>query len=255
MARKCAGPGLIAVVAFVVGCGSNTWIVKRPVADQCSSAGVKQCDELVNGLVQYIDSDKAGAEVKLRAVAKANSPEKLRTLTAAIKPATKVLGSERQAAVDGVIDILEGREPVASEAKAAHGSELGAAVGLTAGLVKVRTGMASPAGDPRAIPCDAGPLAVEQDRCRKVRAIVGPITVTNIYASGACPDEVFAFAGRAENPHWFLGALPNAPLNVSGAFAVEEGEELFVGVRSLTKDPPTADARCSIVWSGVVRSG
>ncbi|MBX3219136.1 MAG: hypothetical protein KF795_01375 [Labilithrix sp.] len=254
IARACA-IGLVALA----GCGGGAWIVKKPVAEQCSSAGLQKCEDLTDGLVQYVEGDKAGAEPKLRAAAKANSPEKIRAFTDALKPITSVLGSEQQASIDGIIAILagDGAEPAAQPEPKALARAPESAVETAAAATEahrpdlVRTGMAKPATDPRATACETGPLGGDESRCRRVRAIVGPFTVTNLYASGGCPDEVFAFAGRAENPHWFIGALPNAPINVNGSFAVEDGEALFVGVRATGKDPPKADSKCTIVWSGV----
>jgi hypothetical protein len=255
--------GTAAVV--LAGCGATGYIVKRPVAEQCSSAGLQKCDALADAVVLYVDGDKGAAEPKLREVAKANSPEKVRVFSAALKPIVESMGGDVQASVGGVLAVLEGAsnpmtpEPEAKpEAKAARPPDPGAQTSVeerVGSMVRsraelVRTGLARPAIDPKTTACDAGPLAADPTRCKKVRAVVGPVTLTNLYAGGGCPDELFVLAGHADNPHWFISAQPNAPLNIVGQFALDDGEELFVGVRSV-KDAPKSDARCAVVWSGV----
>lgn len=73
--------------------------------------------------------------------------------------------------------------------------------------------------------------------------------MTNADASGGCPDELFLPAGRLEKPHWLLLNVAGAPMNVSGQFILEDGEELFAGVRA-TGSSPKDDVKCAITWSG-----
>ena len=75
------------------------------------------------------------------------------------------------------------------------------------------------------------------------------MVVTNAYASGGCPDELFLMAGKPEKPHWILLNRATAAMNVSGQFTLEDGEELFAGVRA-TAGTPKDDVKCGITWSG-----
>lgn len=265
----------VALASLTSGCGAATWLVKKPVTEQCQSAGLQRCDDLAEGVVLYADGKRPEAELKIRTAAQANEPEKVRVFAKALRTLATSLPSEQQAAIVATLDLLEAppadevarsgaprAEPKAAMAAAAAGPGKASATeetskrtiyGLLEGEIErtrvhVRTGMATPATDARALACETGPLATDPARCRKVLAISGPAIVTNLYAAGGCPDELFALAGPAAKPHWFIGALPAAQLNVSGKLALDEGEELFVGVRAV-KDAPKTDPRCTIVWS------
>jgi hypothetical protein len=114
-------------------------------------------------------------------------------------------------------------------------------------LEALRAGTERPALDPRATAC--GGVFSTDAKCGRVRVFVGPLVVTNAYASGGCTDELFLLAGRLEKPHWILLNPAGAPMNVSGQFILEDGEELFAGYRS-TNATPKDDVRCGITWSG-----
>lgn len=265
--RICTALGIIIGCA---SCGATGMLVKPPVTNACSSTKLQKCDELADAVLAYVEGDKASAESMLRTVASANSPEDIRAFARTLRPLVASLGGETGASIGAVLAILEGSaDPMTpdpgphphptSEPKAAVPSV--AALGEPGGSRStagsrtdlVRTGMARPSVDPRAVACDLGPFAVEQP-CKKVRAVIGPLTVTNLYASGGCPDELFAYAGRADDPHWFVSNLPNATLNVTGQFALDDGEELFIGARAKDISPAT-DMRCAVVWSGLRPDG
>jgi hypothetical protein len=112
---------------------------------------------------------------------------------------------------------------------------------------ELRAGTERPAADPRATLC--GGVFAGDPKCQRVRIFVGPLVVTNAYTSGGCPDELFLVAGRLEKPHWILLGQAGAPMNVSGQFILEDGEELIAGVRASTT-PPKDDVKCAITWSG-----
>jgi len=94
-----------------------------------------------------------------------------------------------------------------------------------------------------------GGMFASDPKCARVRVFVGPLVVTNAYTSGGCPDELFLLSGRFEKPHWLLLNQVGAVMNVTGQFIVEDGEELFAGVRT-TGAAPKDDVKCTITWSG-----
>lgn len=244
------------------GCGAATLVVKEPVSNQCSSAGLKGCPELTDAVLKYVDGDKTGSEEKLRAVAKLNSPEQVKRFAEAIRPVGESIGGDAGKSLEAIATILldagsstgGDKTNVAGAASAGGGtspSKAGASRPQpNLDIESLRTGMARPASDPKASACDAtAPAQGDSKQCKTVRVFLGPLVVTNVFASGGCPDELFVMAGRSERPHWVLRALPSAPLNVAGQFVVEEGEELFVFARSAGTSLED-DARCSVVWSG-----
>lgn len=243
-AAKVIGSGMAFLAA---ACGATSFVVKRPVADQCASTGLKKCEALADAVVLYIDGEKKEAESKLREVSSANSPEQIRVFTKSIKPIMTPLGGDIRSSMDAVLAILEGPNATpgpsaAPEAKAAQRPAGPPHVGGTNEVV--RTGTARPATASRSMACSSDVA------CRQTRVFLGPFTVTNLYAGGGCPDELFVLAGQADNPHWTLAVPPNATLSMSGKFALDEGEGLFVGVRS-SKGAPQSDPHCAILWSGV----
>jgi hypothetical protein len=112
---------------------------------------------------------------------------------------------------------------------------------------ELRAGTVRPATDARAGSC--GGLFGADPKCGRVQVFVGPLVVTNAYASGGCPDELFLTAGRPDKPHWMLFNPAGASMNVSGQFIVDAGEELFAGVRASAATPKD-DVRCTVTWSG-----
>lgn len=256
---------VISVALAASGCGAAQLAMKGPIADQCSSAGLKGCPELTDGVMEYMGGDRALAEKKLRAAAAKNSPDQLRVFASALGPIGSGIGGDIGTAIKGVAAILlEGETADAPAVKASGTAGTTASHRPTASIgaaqpggqaqpppnvvvEELRAGSERPASDPRAATC--GGVFGSDSRCGRVRVFVGPLVVTNAYTSGGCPDELFLSAGRLEKPHWILLNLPGAAMNVAGQFILEDGEELFVGVRA-TAAAPKDDVKCAITWSG-----
>jgi hypothetical protein len=271
-------PGWVAFLlgaCVLVGCGSANALVKAPITQHCQELKLRECPNLSDALLEYVDGNAADAEVKVRIVAKANSPADIRRFSDAVQPVLSSLGTEREASAKKFLAMLtdsgSGSEPTPAASQSASSppgsygsldepvqtSKGGAAtVGSPAGLSQppqreptVLTGMVRPASDAIATPCDLGPMASDAGKCKKARALIGPLVVTNIYASGGCPDELFVWAGPAAKPHWIIANLQNATLNVTGALKVDENEELVIGARA-SGSVPKSDPKCAVVWSG-----
>lgn len=260
---------LIAASLPHLGCGAAQLAMKGPIANQCASSGLKGCPDLTDGVMEYVGGDKAVAETKLRAAAAANAPEKLRAFASALEPIGSSIGGDAGAALKAVAGLLlDGgastpEAPVAkasSEANNSSGpaSRSGGSASVAAAVApalpppnaiveELRAGTERPATDARLATC--GGIFMSDPKCGRVRVFVGPLVVTNAYASGGCPDELFLTAGRLEKPHWLLLNVAGASMNVSGQFILEDGEELFAGVRA-TGATPKDDVKCAITWSG-----
>jgi hypothetical protein len=256
--------GVALAAALVAGCGSASLLLKRPIADQCASRGLKSCPELTEAVLDYVDGDKAAAEPKLRAAVAENEPEQLRAFAAAIEPLADTAGGDTGATLKAVIAIMKGEAPgggapaekAASAATGKAAAAGGAAASGTVALAppsdsaeNLRSGVSAAGADPRAMPCGEGPIAGDVALCKKVRLAVGPLVVTNVYASGGCPDELFVMAGTSDRPQWVLLAPSSGLMNVSGRFVVDDGIELVAGTRS-GEGGPRADVRCMITWAG-----
>lgn len=262
--------GLVTIAFAVAGCGAAQLAMKGPITNQCSSSGLKGCPDLTDGVMEYIGGDKAVAEQKLRAAAAANSPEKLRMFARALDPIGSSIGGDAGAALKSVAAILDptlddaptakasGEPTTAAGKRSPGGTDRDGGRTAVAALAtrpasptvvveELRAGTERLATDPRAATC--GGIFGSDPKCARVRVFVGPLVVTNAYTSGGCPDELFLIAGRLEKPHWILLDPAGAAMNVSGQFILEDGEELFAGVRA-SAGTPKDDVKCSITWSG-----
>ena len=258
----------VIILSFAIsGCGAAQLAMKGPISNQCASSGLKGCPD--DRVMEFVGGDKAVAEKKLRAAAAANSPEKLRIFASALEPIGSTMGGDAGAALKSIAAILRNEQspdaPVAKTSPAAnpygqltdapasnrsaHASASPLAPSLPPNIVveELRANTERLATDPRLAPC--GGILGGDSKCGRVRAFVGPLVVTNAYTSGGCPDELFLLAGRLERPHWVLLNPAGAAMNVSGQFILEDGEELFAGVRA-SGTAPKDDVKCAITWSG-----
>jgi hypothetical protein len=87
-----------------------------------------------------------------------------------------------------------------------------------------------------------------------VRAVKGPIVVTDLHSSTACPAELFAISvvpGDLSTPRWAVYGPPGNAINVSGgALLVRENEQFVIGVMSGSDQKMKRDIRCAVTWSG-----
>ena len=254
-------PALIALSFALSACGAAQLAMRSPISNQCSSAGLKACPELTDGVMEYVGGNRALAETKLRAAAAANSPEQLRLFAMALEPIGSSIGGEAGDAIKGVVSILLAAKTTETPGARASGESSASAVRRPGSTVaggtprpppnvvveELRAGTEHPATDPHAGTC--GGIFLADPKCRRVRVFIGPLVVTNAYTSGGCPDELFLVAGRVEKPHWLLLGPAGAAMNVSGQFILEDGEELFAGVRA-SAAAPKDDVKCVITWSG-----
>ena len=94
----------------------------------------------------------------------------------------------------------------------------------------------------------------ESSRGYCVRVARGPMVVTDLFSSSACPAELFAIAvipGDLSAPRWAVYGQPSSAINVSsGALVVREGEQFVIGVMAPSDQKIKRDIRCAVTWSG-----
>jgi len=94
----------------------------------------------------------------------------------------------------------------------------------------------------------------ESSRGYCVRAARGPLVVTDLHSSSACPAELFALAvvpGDLSTPRWAVYGPPSSAINLSsGVLVVREGEQFVIGVMSPSDRKMKRDVRCAVTWSG-----
>lgn len=103
----------------LTACGGASLILKSPLEDQCSKAGVQGCPEIVHGAIVYIEGDKPAGKDELTRGAAQNAPEKVKTFADGIRslPLNKIPGGQKYTAlVIEVADILAGAQPAPAAA-------------------------------------------------------------------------------------------------------------------------------------------
>jgi hypothetical protein len=94
----------------------------------------------------------------------------------------------------------------------------------------------------------------ESSRGYCVRVARGPLVVTDLHSSSACPAELFALAvvpGDLSAPRWAVYGPPSSAIHLSsGALVVREGEQFVIGVMSPSERKIKRDIRCAVTWSG-----
>jgi len=96
--------------------------------------------------------------------------------------------------------------------------------------------------------------SAESSRGYCVRVARGPLIVTDLHSSSACPAELFAISvvpGDLSTPRWAVYGQPSSSMNVSGGtLVVRENEQFVIGVMSSSEQKMKRDIRCAVTWSG-----
>ena len=251
---------LVASLAFaaassLAGCGPLEGDIKAPVAKQCASSGLKGCPELTEGMAAYVEGERESGDKHLRAAAAENTPQQLHQFAVALRPLVASTPDHTSDAMRAAVESLTRPAPRAEHHAAEAKTEAPPPVTSLATHTKhlepheeeLRAGTEMPATSEHATAC--GGIFGKDPKCVLTKVLVGPLVVTNAYTSGGCPDELFLAAGHLDKPHWVLLRVSRAPMNVTGQFVLEDGEELYAGVRSSDKAPKD-DPKCAITWSG-----
>jgi hypothetical protein len=240
------------VMAVLFGCGgAASLILKSPIAEKCRDAGLRGCDDLADGVIEYATGDRGEAKAKLKKGAAANAPDQLQEFAAKLRMLKSIPGAaEYMGPILEVADLLAGKPAANGLVASAEGSPTHEGVALreggtapreqvrhegsaaqTAVAIELRAGSVVPAAEPDRRKCglllDAN-LDEEAGVATCVTVATGPLVVTDIQTSGGCPDTLVVGAGTSVGPTWFLLALPGALFGVHGAsYPVRPGQGLF----------------------------
>ncbi len=270
--HKLTAWGLRLALALCAGCSGASLLLKSPVQKACEEAGLQGCPDVADGVLLYIDGNKEEGKKKLVSGAADNSPEDVQKFAAALRQLENIPGvSAYTAKVVEVAKILDkqsgggsgddsGDEEKPKKRGKSKGDDSGddsapaekpekskpappappgrAVITADTDPSRFKSGMVKPSGDSKKS-CNA-PNATGSASC--VKAVKGPLVVTDIHASQSCMPDLFVYAGAIDGePTWLLGG---AALAVHGArLLVGEGEGLIIGVRQ-------ASDGCSVLWSG-----
>ena len=263
---------------WLVGCAELpvSMVIKPPLQSQCQRLPIQGCGELVDGVLLYVQGNKPGATHKLLQVKQQNTPADLQRFGRSLRETAKMPGASAVAGpLNQVADLLDshggsdavgpvdtpapGALPVRTIADLPTGGALPvvnsprdgddlAARALSASadanrIVSESYGLVAKEGR---VPCKVAGLDAT---CFKGRE--GPLLVTDVIGTSACPDRLFMGAAESDTPdlgfHWLFEARATA---ITGArFAVRGGEWLYFAIVP-GKKGLSESAECQIAWSG-----
>jgi hypothetical protein len=274
---------MLAGCAMVAGCAAGSMMVKGPVQQQCAGYGLQGCPELVDGVVLYLDGEKAAARLKLKRALAKNSPEQIRPFAKVLKDTVPgEAGAELAEILSGEIDVEAVIPPAPSSTLATAPTAVDPApasrVLASVGAPQAKTTDEDDARDPSrsavhgaepvllaiAASVDPSRLLTEsitplRDAARYecellgkpsvcVRRQAGPVVVTDVVAPTGCTAELYVAA--ADTGGAIRWAFPVTAAGTHGAhFFVRGDEQLTVAVRGGAL-AQAGDVRCAAIWSG-----
>lgn len=274
---------MLAACALLSGCAAGSMMVKGPVQQQCAGYGLQGCPELVDGVVLYLDGEKAAARLKLKQALAQNSPAQIRPFAKVLKDTVPgQAGAELAEILSGEIAVVLATTPSASGIPAAAPAAVDGspASPVLASVATPHAGKteADDTAEPRrsavhgvepvllalAASVDPSRLMTEsitplRDAARYecevlgkpsvcARRQAGPVVVTDVVAAAGCTAELYV--GAAEPGGTLRWAFPITAAGTHGAhFFVRGDEQLTVAVRGGTLTQ-AGDVRCAAVWSG-----
>ena len=257
-AHALAAFSLIAA-ALVAGCGGSSLALKAPLADKCADAGLKRCDELTEGVLAYVEGDRAGGTARIQRVALDNDAARLKKLAGLLRAAGSAPGlGAFKAQLDDVAALLDAGggeaagapapDPSAkAEAKADAKAE---ARGGATDDARTKTVTAILAGHPRAYACaPLGKTTQTYAGSTCLRLGIGPLVISDLVTSASCPGDILVMAGPSDAPAWVVGIVPpRERFAMHGArLVVAPEDELVVAVHATAALP--RDASCGVTVS------
>jgi len=268
----------------VAGCGGASLVLKQPVSKACGKAGLRGCEPLSEGVILYVEGDKAQATKRLERAAADNSPEQLRAFADALLALEKIPGASQYTGplvevakiltagsadaarsgtgagpgAEGITgdsgNTLDNEYPTTSSPDVAPAARAATVYALTADSDPSRLagGTLRPASNRTSQPCES--RAPDGWRCFELAR--GPFVVTDLRSTGTC--KVFAGAGgpfdKLENLRWVL----HAPFDIHGSrLTADTGEKLFIAVEGAAvpdeKNPYKVldkGPECTVLWAG-----
>jgi len=277
---------LLITLILVSGCAGTRVAIEKPIAERCETTGLKSCRDVTEGIVLYVEGDQRRARQKLHLALDVNGPDEWLEFAGTLRTVPQIPGAGDIAArMQQVIELLVAQ---AQRAEAASPPDWVASAALAAQSSKEKRSGDSDADPPspkskapisaagwRPSPSDVDgktvvPASEEGNRACALTGIMssgaesskgfcvrvsrGPLVVTDLHSSSACPAELFALAGPPGDlsaPRWAVHAQPASNINVSGgSLVVRENEHFIIGVTSTSEQKIKRDVRCSITWSG-----
>jgi hypothetical protein len=112
--------GVMVVALLSTGCGGAGLLLKSPAESQCVEAGLKGCPQMAEGLVAFVEGDKARGQQLLGEGAAENAPDDLRKFADIVVLLGNIPGAKQYAGP--VFEVAEVLRSKAAEAPSAGGA-------------------------------------------------------------------------------------------------------------------------------------
>src|SRR5260221_3143290 len=228
-------------------------MLAEPINQKCAQSGVKNCDDITEGLLLYVESKKEEGTQHLRVAAASNSPDALRSFARAINALGDIPGTGQY--MGPLLDAARFLDAPATGSGAVTATFTASGAPAPPPSVtpipfedsRLMAGIATPLQNSTALRCVVGGL-----NATCVRSASGPIVVTGVFEVGQCKDRAFALAsnpgGDLGNPRWAISVGPNGPTLVGLKLPVRPGEALFLALQSPASTQ--TNPQCAVTWSG-----
>lgn len=233
----------LAALATVVGCGGgvSASALRGPLEQRCAAAGLAGCPALAQGVVQYVEKNRSAASRSLQLAADVNDPEKLRAFVTAEKVTAASDPSETSLEVTSALGVLQNL----SGSPASITTTSAAPVKDEATKTAVRSGTVLAAA--------TGGQACKMKRgsgtCMQRRAVLGPITITDIESPGGCADELRVFVGEAYDPEWVVSSTSRLATH-GASYVVGDSQTLWVAAVAKPGGTLSTSDACAVTWRG-----
>jgi hypothetical protein len=234
-------------------------VVKPPVVSKCQSAGLRGCDDLADGVIDYLEGEKETAKGKVVSAASKNDPKKMREFAVALKALADLPGlGDKGDSIRELADLLSpgANEPLKQKEPNEKSSETQtrpAAAPKAQGPERAFTADSDPA---RLLFGTVRPTTGAHERCDGESTLEafckaaqrGPFIVTDVVATGPCGGEASVGAKSADTGaiEWFVDTA--SPLHGS-RLLVTANDVLVVGAVP-AKGHVHVEDRCSVAWFG-----
>lgn len=250
---SCAGLDIRKATAI-----GGSLVLRSPLEHECTSRGVKACEEFVDGFLLAVEGDMPKAKEKIKRACAGNAPDQLVPFADAIVALGQVVALRSQ--MGPVLEMAKliseaasaarqqgmsmGEEPAVAAAARRESAEQGGHPSEVLDLSQFDAGTATPSRERVRWTCSAAGINFS---C--VTVLAGPALVTDLRMVGSCPEKM-ALVVRARQPanaepRWSVTGNAQSLVLAGLRLAMRADEVLEAGVEG---NGSKLDPRCAIAW-------
>ena len=255
----------------LLGCsGGAQLVLKSPIQDQCTSAGLKECERIADGATLYADGNATQGRPKLTEGLRANADKisQLKKFADGLALVGKIPGAGQYVAPLQPAIVLVQQVAAEAAARQAAQDQAQAQLAQQERIARSRTQETAQPEPPKVTPPPPLPSSethfwtvagnVLARPCRfagtpRMLCIREPIharkTVTDVMVSSACPVDVLVSSGQGLNVDWLVYAPAGRGAEVHGASLTLGAERALTVAIAPKSEDTTLDIRCGVTTS------